>query len=48
MSDGAGLGVVERARSAASRGDWQQAFGLLVEADTNVRRVRFELEGTDT
>jgi tetratricopeptide (TPR) repeat protein len=33
MSDGAGLGVVERAQSAAARGDWQQAFGLLIEAD---------------
>ncbi|MGH9244310.1 MAG: transcriptional regulator [Acidimicrobiales bacterium] len=35
MSDGAGLGVVERARSAASRGDWQQAFDLLMEVDAN-------------
>lgn len=35
MSDGAGPGVVERARSAASRGDWQQAFGLLMEAGTH-------------
>ena len=34
MSDGAGPGIVERARSAASRGDWQEAFGLLMEADT--------------
>ena len=33
MSDGAGLGVVERARAAAARGDWQQAFDLLMEAD---------------
>ena len=33
MSDGAGLGVVERAHSAAARGDWQQAFDLLMEAD---------------
>jgi tetratricopeptide (TPR) repeat protein len=35
MSDGAGLGVVERARDAAARGDWRQAFDLLVEADVN-------------
>jgi len=35
MSDGAGLGVVERAHSAASRGDWQQAFDLLMEADAD-------------
>jgi hypothetical protein len=33
MSDGAGLGLVERARSAAARGGWQQAFDLLIEAD---------------
>ena len=33
MSDDAGLGLVERARSAAARGDWQQAFDLLMEAD---------------
>ena len=35
MSDGAGLGVVERARAAAARGDWQQAFDLLMEADAD-------------
>ncbi|MGH9132689.1 MAG: transcriptional regulator, partial [Ilumatobacteraceae bacterium] len=33
MSDGTGDGVAERARSAAARGDWQQAFDLLIEAD---------------
>jgi tetratricopeptide (TPR) repeat protein len=33
MSDGAGLGLVDRARDAAARGDWQQAFDLLMEAD---------------
>jgi hypothetical protein len=33
MSDGAGLGLVERAHSAATRGEWQQAFDLLVEVD---------------
>jgi tetratricopeptide (TPR) repeat protein len=31
----AGPGLVERARSAAARGDWQQAFGLFVAADTD-------------
>jgi tetratricopeptide (TPR) repeat protein len=35
MSDDAGLSVVERAHSAASRGDWQQAFDLLMEADAD-------------
>ena len=35
MSDGAGLGLVERARDAAARGDWQQAFDLLMEADAD-------------
>ena len=35
MSDGAGLGLVERARAAAARGDWQQAFDLLMEADAD-------------
>ncbi|HJR24786.1 MAG TPA: hypothetical protein VJ804_04890, partial [Acidimicrobiales bacterium] len=33
MSDGADVGLVERARSAAARADWQQAFDLLMEAD---------------
>ena len=35
MSDGAGLGVVERARAAAARRDWQQAFDLLRESDAD-------------
>ena len=35
MSDGAGLGLVERARDAAARNDWRQAFDLLMEADTD-------------
>lgn len=35
MSDGAGPGVVERARDAAARADWQQAFDLLMEADAD-------------
>ena len=33
MSDGAGLGLVDRARSAAARGGWQEAFDLFMEAD---------------
>ena len=33
MSDGAGGGVVERARDAAAQGAWEQAFDLLMEAD---------------
>jgi tetratricopeptide (TPR) repeat protein len=33
MSDGAGTGLIERARSAAAGGAWQQAFDLLMEAD---------------
>src|SRR5215213_10100130 len=35
MSDGAGLGLVERAHDAAARNDWRQAFDLLMEADTD-------------
>jgi tetratricopeptide (TPR) repeat protein len=35
MSDVAGLGLVKRARSAATRGGWQQAFDLLMEADAD-------------
>ena len=35
MSDDAGAGLVERARAAAARGDWQQAFDLLMEADAD-------------
>jgi tetratricopeptide (TPR) repeat protein len=35
MSDGAGVGVVQRARVATSQGDWQQAFDLLVQADAD-------------
>jgi tetratricopeptide (TPR) repeat protein len=33
MCDGAGLGLVERARDAAALKDWRQAFDLLMEAD---------------
>ena len=35
MSDDAGRSVVERARSAAARGGWQQAFDLFMEADAD-------------
>jgi tetratricopeptide (TPR) repeat protein len=35
MSDDAGHGLVERARDAAARNDWRQAFDLLMEADTD-------------
>jgi len=35
MRDGAGVGLVERARDAAARNDWRQAFDLLMEADTD-------------
>jgi tetratricopeptide (TPR) repeat protein len=35
MSDDPGLGLVERARSAAARGGWQQAFDLLMAADAD-------------
>ena len=35
MSDAGGLGLVERARSAAAAGGWQQAYDLLMEADTD-------------
>jgi tetratricopeptide (TPR) repeat protein len=35
MSDGAGLGLVERAHDAAARNDWRQAFDLLMEADAD-------------
>ena len=35
MSDDAGLGLVERARESATKGDWHQAFDLLMEADAD-------------
>ena len=35
MSDGAGFGAVERAGDATARGDWQQAYDLLMEADAH-------------
>jgi tetratricopeptide (TPR) repeat protein len=33
MHDGAGRGLLERARDAVGRSDWRQAFDLLMEAD---------------
>jgi tetratricopeptide (TPR) repeat protein len=33
MSDGPGVGLLERAHDAAALGDWQRAFDLLMEAD---------------
>jgi tetratricopeptide (TPR) repeat protein len=35
MSDGSGRGLVERAQGAASRGEWEQAFDLLLKADAD-------------
>jgi hypothetical protein len=35
MSDRAGEAVIQRAREAASRGDWQEAFDLLMKADAD-------------
>jgi hypothetical protein len=35
MSEGTGSGLVERAHSAAARGDWDQAFDLLIKADAD-------------
>jgi tetratricopeptide (TPR) repeat protein len=35
MSDDAGPGMVERARSAAAQGGWQQAYDLLIKADAD-------------
>src|SRR5687768_14972336 len=43
MSDGAGAGVVERARVATARGAWQQAFDLLMEADAGGRLAATDL-----
>ena len=35
MSDGVGLGLVERAAHSVARGDWPQAFDLLTTADAD-------------
>ena len=43
MSDGAGRSVVDRAHAAAARGDWQQAYDLLVAADTDQLLARTDL-----
>ena len=43
MSDGAGLGLVERASDAATRGEWTEAFDLLMEADADGRLTAIEL-----
>ena len=43
MSDGAGLGLLERVRDAAGRGDWQRAFDLLMEADADDRLAPADL-----
>ncbi len=43
MSDGAGRSLVERAHDAAARGDWQQAFDLLMEADADGLLARTDL-----
>ncbi|MFL6183185.1 MAG: transcriptional regulator, partial [Actinomycetes bacterium] len=37
MGDAVGLGLVERARDAAAREDWQQAYDLVTEADQEGR-----------
>jgi hypothetical protein len=34
MSDSSGLGLLDRAREAASRGAWPAAYDLLVEAES--------------
>ena len=43
MGDAVGLGLVERARDAAAREDWQQAFDLLMEAEADGRLAPAEL-----
>jgi tetratricopeptide (TPR) repeat protein len=43
MGVGAGLGPVERARSAIAQGGWQEAFDLLVEADADGRMAATDL-----
>src|SRR5918994_4245767 len=35
MSDRAGATLVQRGRDAAARGDWQEAFDLLMKADAD-------------
>ena len=43
MSDGAGLGLVERASDAATRGEWKRAFDLLMDADAESPLTATEL-----
>ena len=43
MSDGAGRGLIERARDAAALNDWRQAFDLLMEADADGRLAPTDL-----
>ena len=43
MGDAIGLDLVERARDAAAREDWQQAFDLLLEAEADGPLVPAEL-----
>jgi tetratricopeptide (TPR) repeat protein len=43
MSDGVCEVVVQRGREAASRGDWQEAFGLLMQADQDGHMSAAEL-----
>ncbi len=43
MRDGVGPGLVERAHSAAARGDWQEAFDFFMEADATDRLAPTDL-----
>ena len=43
MGDAVGLGLVERARDAAAREDWQQAYDLVTEADQEGRLAAIDL-----
>jgi tetratricopeptide (TPR) repeat protein len=43
MGDAVGLGLLERARDAAAREDWEQAFDLLMEAEAGGRLAPAEL-----
>ena len=43
MSDGAGRSLIEPARAAAARGDWQQAYDLLMAADADQLLSRTDL-----
>ncbi|HUP75303.1 MAG TPA: hypothetical protein VM282_19820 [Acidimicrobiales bacterium] len=43
MTDGMGIGIVERARDAAAQGNWHHAFDLLREEDSNGRLAPTDL-----